>query len=284
MRARISIALVGAVALLAAACGGGGGDQSPTQAVSAASANTEEEGSAKLALTSVTTIPEELAGGGPNELELTGEGAVDYEERVGEMTLTASGAAAAQLGETRLIFDDTVIYIQTDAMEGQLPEGKSWVEFDFERAAAKLGPDVGQFNQFGNNDPAAILGYLEGATDLEEAGTEEVRGEETTHYEGEVDLEKAAEQVEDDALAESLERAVELSGTKKIPLEVWVGGDDDLIHRVRLELVAPAGQAAGEVTTEVTQEFYDFGTEVDVEVPSEDETVPLEDLLQGGAP
>lgn len=283
MRARITLALVAAAALLATACGGGGGDQSPAEAVATASTNTEEEGSAKLSLTSVTTVPEALAGGGPSQLELTGEGAVDYEERVGEMTMTATGAAASQLGETRLIFDESVIYIQTDAMEGQLPAGKSWVEFDFERAAAKLGVDVGQFSQFGNNDPSAILGYLEGASDLNEAGTEEVRGEETTHYKGEVDLEKAADQVEDDALAETLERGVDLSGQSKIPLEVWVG-DDELVHRVKFEMVAPTGQGAGDIKTDITQEFYDFGTEVDVEVPSEDETVPLEDLLQGGAP
>ena len=288
MRPKSILTLLAALALVAGACGGGSGDQSPADAIAAASLNTTEAGSAKVSIASKTTVPEALAGGGPTSIEFGGEGAVDYENQIGEMTMDMSdmGAAAGgpQLGEMKMVFEGTMIYMQFDLLAQQLPEGKSWVRFDLATIGEEMGVDMSQFTQFSNNDPTAALQYLEGATSLEEVGTEEVRGDETTHYEGVVDLQKAADKVEDEQLSKAFEDVIEIGGQAEIPLEVWVG-DDETIRRMTYAFEMPAGQGSTEsLTSEITMEFYDFGTEVDVTIPSEDESVDLQELMGAPAP
>ncbi|MDQ5816180.1 MAG: hypothetical protein M3516_07805 [Actinomycetota bacterium] len=288
MRSKSILIPLAALALVAGACGGGS-DQSPAAAIAAASVNTTEAGSAKVSIASTTTVPEALAGGGPTSIEFGGEGAVDYENQVGEMTMDMSdmggGAAGGPaLGEMNMVFEGTMIYMQFDLLAQQLPEGKSWVRFDLTTVAEELGVDVSQFTQFSNNDPTAALQYLEGATDLEEIGSEEVRGEETTHYEGVVDLQKAADNVEDEELAKAFEQVIEVGGQEEIPVEVWVG-DDETIRRVQYAFETPAGQGSTEtLSSELSMEFFDFGTEVDVTIPPDDETVDLQELMGAPAP
>ncbi|MDQ3620721.1 MAG: hypothetical protein M3391_11470 [Actinomycetota bacterium] len=288
MRSKSILISLVALAVVAGACGGGGGDQSPADAIAAASVNTTEAGSAKVSIASTTTIPEALAGGGPTSIEFGGEGSVDYENQIGEMTMDMSdmgGAAGGpQMGDMNMVFEGTMIYMQFDLLAQQLPEGKSWVRFDLTTIAEELGVDVSQFTQFSNNDPTAALQYLEGATDLEEVGSEEVRGEETTHYEGVVDLQKAADNVEDEKLSKAFEQVIEVGGQEEIPLEVWVG-DDETIRRMLYAFETPAGQGSTEtLSSELSMDFFDFGTEVDVTIPPDDETVDLQELMGASAP
>ncbi len=288
MRSKSILISLVALAVVAGACGGGGGDQSPADAIAAASVNTTEAGSAKVSIASTTTIPEALAGGGPTSIEFGGEGSVDYENQIGEMTMDMSdmgGAAGGpQMGDMNMVFEGTMIYMQFDLLAQQLPEGKSWVRFDLTTIAEELGVDVSQFTQFSNNDPTAALKYLEGATDLEEVGSEEVRGEETTHYEGVVDLQKAADNVDDEELSKAFEQVIEVGGQEEIPLEVWVG-DDETIRRVLYAFETPAGQGSTEtLSSELSMDFFDFGTEVDVTIPPDDETVDLQELMGASAP
>lgn len=286
MRSKSILILLAALALVAGACGGGG-DQSPADAIAAASVNTTEAGSAKVSIASKITVPEALAGGGPTSIEFGGEGAVDYENQIGEMTMDMSdmgGAGGPQLGEMNMVFEGTMIYMQFDLLQQQLPKGKSWVRFDLATIGEEMGVDMSQFTQFSNNDPTAALQYLEGATDLEEVGSEEVRGEETTHYEGVVDLQKAADNVEDEELSKAFEQVIEVGGQEEIPLEVWIDGDER-VARMSYAFEAPVGQVGTEpLTSEITMEFFDFGTEVDVTIPSEDESVDLQELMGPPAP
>lgn len=280
--------LLAALALVAGACGGGGGSQSPADAIAAASTNTSEAGSARVSIASKVTLPEAMAAQGRSSIEFGGEGLVDYENQVGQMTMDMSDMGGApgtpQLGDMNMIFDGTMIYMQFDLLAQQLPKGKSWVRFDLATVGEEMGVDMSQFTQFSNNDPTASLAYLEGATDLEEVGSDEVRGEETTHYEGVVDLQAAADKVEDEKLSKAIEDLIEIGGQKEVPLEVWIDGEDR-IARMMYAFETPAGQGSTDsLTSEITIEFFDFGTEVDVTIPSDDESVDLQEMIGAPAP
>lgn len=288
MRPKSIPILLAALALVAGACGGGGSNQSAADAIAAASTNTTEAGSARVSVASKTTIPEAMAAGGPSSIEFGGEGIVDYENQIGQMTMDMSDMGGApgtpQLGEMKMIFEGTMIYMQFDLLAQQLPQGKSWVRFDLATIGEEMGVDMSQFTQFSNNDPTAALEYLKGATDLEEVGSEEVRGEETTHYEGVVDLEQAADNVDDEQLSKAIKDVIEIGGQKEIPLEVWIDGDER-IARMMYAFETSAGQGSPEsLTSEITMEFYDFGTEVDVTIPTDDESVDLQDVIGAAAP
>jgi hypothetical protein len=131
---------------------------------------------------------------------------------------------------------------------------------------------------------------LEGVTEdgLEEQGSEEVRGVETTHYAGEIDMgavfEQAREQFEDideDALGEfgtvvdseaAIEEFEDQFGEEPVPVEVWID-DDGLTRRMQMSF-----EIEGETVTQ-TIEMFDFGEPVDIEVPDEADSVDMFELL-----
>jgi hypothetical protein len=149
-----------------------------------------------------------------------------------------------------------------------------WVAMD-------LGEEgrFGQLGAFDRTDPAQALAYLEAADDVEEIGTEEVRGAETTHYRLTVDLRKAAEGSPEYRAV--IEQSLQAGGTAEVPTEVWVD-EDGRVRRVRMvyaDVPTPDGEAA-DVT--VTTELYDFGADVDVEPPPRDQVLNMDQIAGVG--
>jgi LppX_LprAFG lipoprotein len=161
------------------------------------------------------------------------------------------------------------------AMMQEIPGGKEWVKFDLSKLGEQEGFDLQQMMQLSGTDPSQSLDLLLAAgTDFREVGEEEVRGVSTTHYEGTVDLEKVAEQVPEEA-RESYRRLLELSGQTEVPMEVWID-DEGLTRRIAYEQSLADGS-----TMALTQEYYDFGADVDVEPPPDDEVLDITDLMGG---
>ena len=57
------------------------------------------------------------------------------------------------------------------------------------------GSTSGQLQQLGQGDPSQALDYLRATGEVEEVGTEQIDGVETTHYRGTIQLDAVAEQV-----------------------------------------------------------------------------------------
>ena len=74
---------------------------------------------------------------------------------------------------------------------------------------------------------------------------------------------------------ESYRRLIELSGQSTIPMDVWID-EEGLTRRIRYEQKLPDSS-----TMELTQEYFDFGVEVDVSPPSEDDVLDITDLMAG---
>jgi hypothetical protein len=279
MRAALGIVAL-AVTLAATACGGGSsGDTTvtPTETapsgsaqalVAAAGTKTADAGSARMSFTASFR--------GPTSGSMTGEGVFD--KRQGHLTLDMSNLSGAGAvvpgGKAELVFDQLVYYMKLPEGSGlPLPPGKEWLKLDLQKLSQSQGLDLEQLAQLNQSDPSQALDFLRGASeDFERVGTEDVRGVTTTHYKGTIDLTKVSENAPPE-IAEQYRKLAELGPSTKVPMEVWIG-DDDLVRRIRFE------QALDENSTmTMEEEFYDFGADVDVTPPPDDQVVDLTALL-----
>jgi hypothetical protein len=292
MRRALPLALLLAVlVLLLAACGGDGdggegangvsASAPPQERVLAAAQATTDAGTSKLSFSASVSVP---AQGRAEEARLTGEGEFDYEARRGRLTydlgdlLQAEGQASAD-GEAEVVFDRVVLYLRFPSLAGNLPEGKEWIRLDLQKLGEMQGIDLAQLSQL-NQDPSQLLDYLRAtSSEIEDVGEEDVRGEPTTHYRARIDLDKVPEQAPEDARAAvraSVDVLKQRLGSSTLPVDVWLDGEGR-VRRFRQAISAEGSDV------ELTIELFDFGTDVDVAVPPENDTVDLAELLgQGG--
>jgi hypothetical protein len=273
MRRALALLVVPAAVLALAACGGGEEPSvEPGEAVAAAATNTAEAGSSKIAFTATFGVPTG-AEGEVTEGALSGEGEFDYENRRGRLTVDLgdllSEAGLPGDASFELLLDGTVLYVNFPLLTAFVPDAKEWLKVDLEQAAGIGGLDL---SQLGGNDPTRYLEYLQATgAEVEEIGSEEVRGVETTHYSATVDLEEALELVPEDQRA-SVQALID-AGTTALPLDTWVDGDG-LVRRIDVEV--PAGESGG--TGNVTMDLFEFGLDVEIEPPPADQVTDVSEL------
>jgi len=273
-----------AVLALSVACGGGD-DPTPFEVISSARSETLGAESARMSLL-IEAPGSTLTGGQP--LEITGEGSFDFAERVGALTMDLSslGLPGAS-GQADLILTGDVLYMKLPPSLmglGGLSASKPWLRIDLQTVGGQAGVNLSSLQQVGSSDPTSALNYLEGvsASDIETVGEAEVRGESTTHYRVTVDLERAKAQVADD-LKDDFDQLIEQLGTSTFPAEVWVDGDER-VRRIKFTIDPAAGDAADAAdaaAVTITQDLYDFGTEVEASPPPDDQVTDFSQLLQG---
>jgi hypothetical protein len=235
----------------------------------------------------IRSAPDALAEAGTAHLELTVEtggltvdasGQFDFDAQTGAMTMEVPPPIGS---EVETVFDGTTYYMSAGLFGGAIPGlDAEWIRVDLDDLAGQAGVDLSQLPQ-GANNPADALDALAAVSQdgLEELGTEEVRGVETTHYAAEIDMAAAVEAADeqtggellDDAMAEQF---LAQYGDEPVPVEVWIDGDG-LVHRQTMTI-----SAAGEEAT-MTMEMFDYGQPVDVQIPDASETVDFGDLIGG---
>ncbi|MGH3033468.1 MAG: hypothetical protein ACRDON_02790 [Gaiellaceae bacterium] len=284
---RLLLLLLAALAL--AGCGGGETtvEEEPksasTDALAAAATATEAAGSYRA------DIEITMEGLAPEPVTMTAEGVFSREPVLARMTMDMSdlgtGTGFVEIGEIEMVMDGLVVYMRMPFLQELSPGLKPWIKFDLQELGEQQGFDFEQLMQFGTqSDPSQALAYLRAASDdVEEVGTEDVRGVETTHYGMTVELARVADAAppeQREALRVQTEQLRELSGISRVPTEVWVD-DEGLVRRQRLtyrDMRFAPGQE-GDMT--VTMELYDFGVEVNVEPPPADEVTDIGELLGG---
>jgi hypothetical protein len=263
------------------------------QGVAKASQATLDAGTARYEVT-VSFDLSALGLGSDGASELTGEGVIDFAAQRSELTLDFSslfeGAGddvppalgAAFEGGIRTVQDGTDVYTCA-AFFTQLA-GNECVHID---TTAITGSSA-----LGGNsaDPMAMLRSLAGADLVEEIGTEEVVGVETTHLSGSATIREAAAALDPDAAAD-LAAAYERLGLSDealdtpIQFDIWVDGDG-LVRQVRetFDVGSITGDASGGDST-FELRFPEFGVDADIEIPTdaaELSDVPGLDGLLGG--
>src|SRR5690606_10496123 len=158
----------------------------------------------------LTSFRYTLTGEVPEQGRVEGEAVMRLKpEPAMGMKMTALDQGADGTVEIRLV--DEVMYIGGGAGMAEEMDGKRWMKFDL----AAMGAD-GALTDRGaadraQQDPAGEAGFLTGAKDVEEAGTEKVDGVETTRYSGTVTLDdlRASLKKKDAAAAERGEKNIE---------------------------------------------------------------------------
>lgn len=266
--------LAAALALSVSACGG---DELSLEAqVAEAATKTSSVSSMRVAFDGQMRLPQV----GPTSFE--GTGVVDVKRKRVAMTMEMPPIQGQNLGEITVRAFDLDMYMKFDFLRRMVPQAKPWVAIDLEKAGRQMGFDLGALMQAGQTDPAQQLEWLRGSGQMEEVGEEDVRGVDTTHYRGVVDLEKAAEQFRGpraDAARRSVRQLVRLTGQKTIPMDVWID-DDSLVRRMRWTQTLPQGTAQTSMT--MTMEVFDFGASVAIARPPARDVMTLEQLMTLG--
>lgn len=216
------------------------------------------------------------------EVAAVGEGVDSSFAATGEQDLAAGTLRMeTDLGldatRTQTLVAGETIYLRSPLFEMFTGDPDRWVRVDMAEASRTAGLELDTLVE-GNTGPAALVQQLRGAVDdIEELGTEQVRGVDTHHLRVTVDTDRAIEQ-SPQQLREQLRTFVEASGLPATyPMEVWID-DDALVRRVRT-IVEVQDETAGPVTQQTTLELFDFGIPVRIEPPHPDDVVDMQALL-----
>lgn len=227
-----------------------------------------------------TMVFEPSAGGG--KVTITTAGLIDFDRQLQSALMTARGegrhgkAIAQQMGSSELIGDGLIVYMKSPIFQ-QLPDVKEWVRMDIEAIGKEMGLDLGSLMQVNQNDPTATLQYMQGLEDVKEVGQEKVRGVATTHYRGTGTFEKLKDVLGPDA-GPTLDKLQEMLGVKGFELDAWVD-EKDVARRVEIDYDAlPMPGVPG--SWSVMMEFYDFGVDVDVEIPPKRQVTDMLELIR----
>jgi len=209
---------------------------------------------------------------------MSGVGAFDFPARTGSLdfTLEIEGFPQGVHMEERLL--GNILYMQ---FKGVNIGPKPWLKLDLVALGKKAGIDVASLSQFEQNDPASTLSYLQGVSgDVTEAGTEKIRGVQTTKYTATVDLKRAMDKVPA-KIRPSFQHILKLIGTSTLPIEVWIddaGRTRRLHYSMDMSHVKGADQGA---SIDITMDLFDFGAPVHVTAPPASQVADGEAVLSG---
>jgi hypothetical protein len=280
-RTVLSIAAVTALAGTAACSSSdsGGGDEGIRSggdllaALRLADKSTSDADSAKIE--STATMGELMS--------MRSDGALDWADGLqGTMTITYTGGQAAeqmsQLGitstEARYLPD--AYYANMGDTFAEQYEGKHWIRYaydDLENSAGASGAYIKDI--FKNVTPNQSVKLLLASGDVEKVGESKVRGENTTHYSGTVDVADLAEQnsnLGEEKRAE-LQKQLEQAGITTETIDLWINEDDLLVKKVE------KGETANG-TLSSTVYYSDYGVEVSPKEPPAADTVDFAELMK----
>jgi hypothetical protein len=229
-----------AAALVAGGCGSAetGGDDSLAALDRAAKATADTE-SFRQRFTMESDLPEE-------QMSMEGEGTFSADSTRGRMKATMD------TGSERMTFEgitiDGVMYLKSD--EIPVPAGKEWLKMQ--------DPPTSTLS------PSEFVRFLRDSDDVKNVGTEEIRGEKTTHFRGPLDIKKLAEE----SGTELVKRLRQTPGVDDMEflVDVWVT-QDGLPARVAAKISMPE-QSSGGLT--ITSDILEFDVDVNAKAPPAD--------------
>lgn len=244
---RLSLAVVLALAaVLSASCsdGGGGQDDSPLAVEVRRVAETTAEAESAQVFTELQ-VETKAEGKKAQKVTIVSEGVWSFAKSEGRQSLSVAGRTTESITKGGSFY--------TEIVDPKDPARK------WSRIPASGGA------RLGTNDPEQAIKLLLGASDVEKAGTETVREAETTKYTMDIDVDAAADRLpesEGDAFKQQLQ------GRDSVPATVWVD-EEGRMRRLRYTLATDKDGARSSIVA--TMELFDFGVEVQVTAPSEDE-------------
>lgn len=203
------------------------------------------------------------AGPLPAPIVMNGQGAVEIPTHTGTFSATmhlpnlpqlthALGSSTLQVNE---VFSGTTIYMKVPSALAKHVPGKPWLKLDLSKTASAAGiPGLSTLtNNPASNDPSQFLRYLRATSGgVTKVGTATVDGFATTHYRGQIKLDRvpstfpAASRAQARQAIAALEQVAQL---KVLPFDVWID-QHQLVRRMQFAYQATvAGQSVREAFT-----------------------------------
>ena len=185
-------------------------------------------------------------------------------------------AGAGGDGKVRMLLDGGDLFVDPPTIEGlELPGGARWITADLGKAMKAMGLDAAGLSELMRISPEQQIAALEAAGTVKTIGHEKVGGVKTTHMRGTVkisdylaalpaDRRKRAQEALDalkklpDAQAQNLDAPT--------PIDMWID-KDNLVRRMSSKATIPAQNGVPEGRYEMTMNFTDFGTKLNVTPP-----------------
>ncbi|MFI0788244.1 hypothetical protein ACH4Q6_21900 [Streptomyces lydicus] len=190
----------------------------------------------------------------------TMKGAMDWSNGI-NMTLdiTMTGGGPMSSGKPmKALYTPQAMYMNMGMPMG----GKNWIKYDYE-LLAKQGPAGAMMKDaLQNNDPGKSVDLLIASGKVKEAGKEDVRGVQATHYTGTVEVAELVK-MQSKSLSESdlkaLEQQLKQSGATQETIDLWVSSENLLVKKRE--------QMDGRNAMDSTVYYSNYGTKVDVKLP-----------------
>lgn len=268
-----ALALASAVAL--AACGD---RTSPRERLAAAPEATTGEGTAAFTMKANMKMGEEGSG---MDVTMSGDGALDLAARTGRMSMQMPGMGTP----VTMVFDTSAVYLRVPSMLGG-GQGQ-WIRQRQTAARMQGGPAFG-------GDPSYMMRVLDSVEgEISELGADTVRGTDVRGYGFTVSGAKLW------AGQASVPRSM---SELDVPVEAWLDAGNRLRRMVLKIDMAAASEAVRERLTDsaateqqqrmgsmmsamagtmtLTTDFYDFGSDVQVEFPDSTQVMEAEAFQQ----
>jgi hypothetical protein len=233
--------------------------------------------------------------GATGPVQMTGTGSFDTEAQLAEITMDMSalfeslgdGSPEQQAqfeqifgdGTFQVITEGTTVYMNMPFLASMFGSDAEWIMMDASAAGGSGLPGVGSV---GTGSPATMLESLRGVSDdIERVGKEEVQGETTTHFRGTLDMQKAIEDAPAEQRKEIEAALSQLGGAgDAIPYDVFVD-EEGFVRRFAMDLSGITGAAAEGATGAITIDFFDFGADVDIQVPPAEDVFDATEQMAG---
>lgn len=192
---------------------------------------------------------------------ITMEGSFDAENGISHLIMEVdSDVGGGILGDMQLESIETpdTSYFRGPAMFGG--SGDDWIVEPIDEAAETRAAMPVQ-------SPNGVFEFLRSSrSEIDEIGSEEVRGEPTTHLRTVLDLQGAIDAETNERIARIMTDWVAVMEMQtagpfdSIEMDIWVG-DDGYLRKIAYDVELLTGPVESEL------EFFDFGEPVDIEVP-----------------
>ena len=203
-------------------------------------------------------------------------GVYDRLNRRGQIS-AAESFAGKKINLTE-VFSGLTFYMPTSAIPqlSKVAGGKPWLKFDMSRMLGAMGLS----SLPTGTDPSQYVDYLRAVhASPKRIGSARVRGVATTHYRATIDLSRYADLVPSAqrAAAErgisTLERAL---GAHTLPVDAWID-HGNLLRRLAFRL--PECVDNVRLSTSMTMDLYDYGTQKPASLPAAADAYDITPLL-----
>nr|WSY52526.1 hypothetical protein OG999_22000 [Streptomyces sp. NBC_00886] len=200
----------------------------------------------------------------------------------GTLTMTYTGgtladtmrAAGSTSMETRYLPD--AYYAKMGEKFAEQAGGKHWIKYVYDDLA-KLGGGSGAYlkDQIQNSTPNQSVKLLLASGDVKKVGTESVRGQQTTHYSGTVNVGDLASKNSNLTASQldSMKKQLTAAGVSTEQVDIWINAQDQLVKKIE-----KGEMSSGQYTQ--TAYYSDYGVKVDATVPPASDTEDFTALLK----